>query len=193
MIVLKKRFLSCLILVFIFFISCDNDSRIQTYSENTALKEKKDINIATAKPQAKNIEWKTPKGWIEKKGKGLRLATFEIRSGEADAFCTIVPLAGDGGGLLPNVSRWLNQLKISFNSDDEFDKFLSKQERFQTVYNHPAIFVDFTTLTSNPADVSMFVTVISLKKRTVFIKMTGKKYFLIEKKEVFLKLSRSIK
>ena len=181
-------------LIFFVFKNCENNSKVRNYKEKIS-DDKIDskVQIKGEDRQFEVLEWKIPDGWIEKKGSGFRLATFSIQSSEKEATCTIIPLRGDGGGLKPNVLRWLNQLGIGMDSGDELNRFISKQKKFKTSGNLSALFVDFTPLTHLKSDISMFVSVVSLQDTTVFVKMRGEKSFLIKNRDKFVSLCRSLK
>lgn len=71
---------------------------------------------------ARDIHWKTPPGWGELPGTGMRHATFVIGEGSARAEMSVVALRGAGGGLLPNVNRWRRQLGLGPFDDKTFAK-----------------------------------------------------------------------
>lgn len=54
------------------------------------------------------LTWDTPSGWSEAAPTSMRSANFRV--GEAE--CYLTELAGDGGGLGPNVNRWRSQLGL---------------------------------------------------------------------------------
>lgn len=76
--------------------------------------------------------WKTPKGWTEEPGTGMRKATFVIATGEkssrAEEYsgnggvnskleCTVIPLPSTG--VLANVNRWRKQIGLPGLSAEE--------------------------------------------------------------------------
>jgi hypothetical protein len=50
------------------------------------------------------------------------VAKFIIGSGDATAAVNVSQLAGDGGGLLPNINRWRAQLGLTPTTEDEIAK-----------------------------------------------------------------------
>lgn len=65
-------------------------------------------------PQATNtkLTYTLPASWKEKPAGNIRVASFEVKQGEAIGDVSIVSLAGDGGGLLNNTNRWRKQLEM---------------------------------------------------------------------------------
>lgn len=148
---------------------------------------KKDMN-------SKKLGWITPKGWIEKKGNGMRLATFLNETDTSEVICTVVPIRGKAGGLKANIVRWSKQLGIDFDSSDELDRFIAQQSRFNLKDGTPVILIDFSSLLSEKSTVnerSMMVTIITLPEMTVFIKMTGKQKKILENRAKFVSFCQS--
>lgn len=141
-----------------------------------------------------HLNWTVPDGWIERKGGGLRLATFIIGNEKSRIFCTLVSLKGDGGGIRANIRRWLGQLNLSSELTEETDltRFISNQKKIETSGGLTGLFVDFTSLTGSPERESMMVTVFQLSDQSVFVKMLDKESILIRNREDYLKLARSL-
>ena len=60
---------------------------------------------------APSFAWETPAGWVELPSSPLRQANF-LAAGDERAQCYLTILAGDGGGLGPNVDRWRAQMSL---------------------------------------------------------------------------------
>jgi hypothetical protein len=65
---------------------------------------------AAARPAG--LSWKTPAGWTELPGNGMRAATFVLPKGPGKAEVTVIALPGDVGGELANVNRWRGQIAL---------------------------------------------------------------------------------
>ena len=139
------------------------------------------------------LNWEIPRGWTEKKGTGLRLATLVIGGEENQAVCTVVSLTGDGGGIEANIKRWMGQLSISskLDSEKELDRFLSRQNKIKTSGELSGLFIDFTDLDRSPDSLSMLVTVFRLPDKTIFVKMMDKKAVLSRHRDRYLSFIRS--
>jgi len=169
--------------------NCNKEGEVRTFKEkNQPLQEQ-----SPQQPIEIGFTWQTPEGWKAEGPSGLRLATLSIREEEGEAICTIIPLKQDGGGLKPNIVRWLAQLNLELNDDITLEQFIQNQRQFQTVAKLPATFIDFTPLAKNKTDVSMLITLIQLKEQTLFIKLKGKLAVLLSIKDSFYSFSKSFK
>ncbi|HVE14188.1 MAG TPA: hypothetical protein VNI01_12385 [Elusimicrobiota bacterium] len=56
------------------------------------------------------LHWKTPAGWAELPGSGMRAASFQVPGG---AELSVVTFPGDAGGVLANVNRWRGQFGLA--------------------------------------------------------------------------------
>ena len=65
---------------------------------------------ASAADAAGKPTWTVPADWKEGPLAQFLIAKFIIGSGDATAAVNVSSLAGDGGGLLPNINRWRGQL-----------------------------------------------------------------------------------
>jgi len=137
------------------------------------------------------LKWSTPKGWFEKKGSGMRLATFTNEDSSIET--TIVSLGGSAGGLESNVKRWLGQINISV-SDNELQEFMRSQETLPTKVQWPAILFDLTRLQEESSGdaPSMAAAIIDRGQSQIFIKMTGAKEAIVKNLTAFKSLIQSI-
>jgi len=88
----------------------------------------KTLTIADGKPV-----WKTPEGWTEQSGSGMRAATFVIGDPAKKLECSVIALPNDDPAsdeyILPNVNRWRGQLSLSkqtieeMKASDDFKQF----------------------------------------------------------------------
>lgn len=139
------------------------------------------------------LNWTIPDGWIERKGGGMRLATFIIGGEKSRTSCTIVSLKGNGGGITANIRRWLGQLSLSAKLADEaaLTRFISDQWKIETSAGLTGLLVDFTSLTDSPDSQSMLVTVFQFPDQTVFVKLMEKKSILNKTRDDYMKLVNS--
>jgi hypothetical protein len=68
--------------------------------------------LRTLRLEEGQVRWSAPPGWQEEKGSPERLATYRIGERDPRLELSITRLAGDGGGLASNVSRWRDQLGL---------------------------------------------------------------------------------
>lgn len=60
---------------------------------------------------ASDLHWRTPAGWTEKPLSALREVNLQV-AGDPRAECYLTTLAGEAGGLGPNINRWRAQLSL---------------------------------------------------------------------------------
>ncbi|MCK4835817.1 MAG: hypothetical protein KAT17_04235 [Candidatus Aminicenantes bacterium] len=181
-------------LIGILVYSCDSDEGVRSYVEEISSADQKvPAPEKEMSSEASVLEWVAPEEWVEKKGSGIRLTTFIIEPGENKGICTVVGLNGDGGGIQANIQRWMGQLNLLSSSIDDIIGFISKQKKFKTSGGFPARFIDFTSLSDFPDEMSMLVSIITLPKETIFIKVMEKKVFLLQNRKDFFSFSKSFK
>jgi len=141
------------------------------------------------------ITWTTPEEWLEKKGDGMRLASFINSDKDFPVETTIISLAGQAGGIPANITRWLQQLNIALPVAMDMDQFISRQEKMVNPSGLELMVVDFTLLQTGPDDqqASMLAAVIDRKASQIFIKMTGSKAAVLKSYAAFKSLIMSIK
>ena len=105
------------------------------------------LGVATTPPPAANsgaataggagaLTWQLPSGWSELPLRPMRLANFRV-TGNEQSECYLTQLAGDGGGLAPNVNRWRSQMGQSALSEAELAALTKKP-----MLGGEAVFVD---------------------------------------------------
>jgi len=140
------------------------------------------------------LRWTTPKGWFEKKGSGMRVATFTNDNDTQPIETTIVSLAGSAGGLNSNITRWMGQINIPVPDSRILDNFIQGQEKIQTASGWSAVVIDFAQLQPGAADntPSMTAAVIDRGQSQIFVKMTGSKKSVLDNLVAFKSLVQSI-
>ncbi len=184
---MSKLYFTAISSLLLILASCDNGNSIRNYEEKAP--------PAKSEQQTTNtqIQWDVPEGWMQETNtSSMRLATFSIGEGNDKSVCTIVPLKGEAGGLQANVIRWLGQLKIQLQSEDELKGFLDQKDTFKTKGQFPGDLVDFTSLAKNQDDVSMLVAMVKISDITLFIKLSGRKGKLVGIRPKFEALCQSI-
>lgn len=90
-------------------------------------------------PAQPNITYSKPESWKEfRDPTGIAVAAFHAGEGERRVDITVTSLPGSAGGLLANVQRWREQLKLPRASDDD----VRKEIRDINVAGMPAQMVD---------------------------------------------------
>lgn len=205
-------------LVLFLVISCDSGSKVRKYKEksapvqsaqsphgamNTSEPSAGEPSMAASHGSGPHFTWNTPDGWKdEQKTSSFRLATFTISGKDKTATCTIIPLAGEAGGLKANVGRWLGQvvtgggddaMAMSVKTDEaKVKQIMDAQQKFLTKGSFPAVMFDFTAVTAKDTDASILATVVTVGGSTIFVKMLGPKSLLVKNKEKFKTLCQSL-
>ncbi|MBI5199979.1 MAG: Rrf2 family transcriptional regulator, partial [Elusimicrobia bacterium] len=73
-------------------------------------------------PPPGKLSWAAPADWKSKPAGGMRFATFGVPSKAGEAELSVINLAGEAGGGLPNVNRWRGQLGLPPIDDAELSK-----------------------------------------------------------------------
>ncbi|HIG05013.1 MAG TPA: hypothetical protein EYQ08_04680 [Planctomycetes bacterium] len=131
------------------------------------------LEIPQAPPPERNvpsIRWQAPQDWEVDVARPMREVTFIV--GE-EARCWITVLAGDGGGALANVNRWLKELSLEPIDDQQLSKLPT-----ETMLGGQAIVVEgsgpYASMGSTPRQGwSMIGLIRNLADRAVFVKMVG--------------------
>ena len=187
------------------FTSCEKQNSTRRYTEiETVQSRSNSPEIPQTELQSlpehlierssEDLLWTTPKGWVEEKGSGMRLATLFVNTGNKTAECSIVKLAGNAGGLKSNVTRWMKQLEFIVPDDNKMNEYLAEQIKFKAGKVHDGVFIDMTELLSGNmmSDKSGLFAIIEVEGSTVFLKFTGSKALLLKNRDTFLELCKSI-
>lgn len=129
---------------------------------------------------APNLLWTKPAAWTEQAGGALRIATFRFTDGEA----TIVVLGGSGGGAVPNVNRWREQLGLAAETSENIEKALQTDK---------AQIGPFRWLRLNSGERSVLGAIMPAGLETVFVKLSSTKAAAEREEANFLALVRSLR
>lgn len=149
----------------------------------------KPVSPKTRGPEAainpdKPLTYAMPAGWKELPVKGMRVAAFEVRDGGMAAEVTIIPIAGAGGGLLPNVNRWRKEVGLDDTTGDQ----LAKESQTIDLGGASAVIVDLAGKSE-----STLGAIITHDERTWFIKLRGPSTLIDKEREHFQAFVRSIR
>jgi hypothetical protein len=81
-----------------------------------------------------------PAGWqvVPVPPGSMRVAAFKVADGDKSAEVTIIPLAGQGGGLLANINRWSGEVGLPNTTEAD----LRKEAKMLDAPGGPALYVD---------------------------------------------------
>ncbi len=138
--------------------------------------------------------WQTPEGWTEKTGSGMRMASFKSAA-TPDLDVSIISLSGPAGGLLSNVNRWLQQMKVESLTESQFAAFLEKQESVPAKGGFAVRLLDLSVLqtSSDPTAPVILAGLVEFPDQTLFIKLLSNKNTLNENRAAFKALCQSLK
>ena len=90
-----------------------DDAQITVYRIPKELQPKQQPAAQEA-PTAAQVQWTAPQGWDEQKASGFRKASYFVHGPEGKmADVSVISFPEAAGGLLANVNRWRNQLKLA--------------------------------------------------------------------------------
>jgi hypothetical protein len=132
-----------------------------------------------------------PAGWKEIPNPQMLLAKYVIQgSGDAKAEVNISMLAGQGGGVMMNVTRWRGQLGLPPMSEEDF----SKQMATLDVGGSKATVVDMTGTDAKTGKKSRLIGVVAPQSgNTWFYKLMGDEQIVEQQKDAFTKFIQMAK
>ena len=138
-----------------------------------------------------NPTWTVPAGWQPAEPGAMLLAKFAIANAAgAQAAVNVSSLTGDGGGLVPNLTRWRGQLGLPPLTEENLSTSVSSVD----LPNGKAQLVDFTGTDSKTGKPSRLVGIIVPHNGlTWFYKLMGDPDLVAAQKEAFIKFIQSAK
>ena len=132
-----------------------------------------------------------PAGWKEIPNPQMLLAKYVIQgSDDAKADVNVSMLAGTGGGVMMNISRWRGQLGLPPLSEEDF----SKQPQTVDMAGGKATVVDITGTDSKTGKKARLVGVIAPQGTdTWFYKLMGDEQVVGQQKDTFMKFIQTAK
>jgi hypothetical protein len=147
------------------------------------------IQVPTADVGSKPT-WTVPAGWIEAPLTQFLIAKYAIAdAGGAQAAVNISSLAGDGGGLLPNVNRWRGQLGLA-------PATVADVANLPTIdaSGGKATLIEFSGTDARTGKPAQLVgVVLPLGGQTWFYKLMGDAGVVTQQKDAFIKFVQSAK
>lgn len=167
----------CVVLLML-LVGCDRgveDVRVQQAPKLPPPPERTAMPAMTAAPggdvhaPSAPIQWQVPQGWKQEPGSQMRFATLVV-SENPRVELTVIPLAGDSGGLLANVNRWLGQIGAPAITQEDLPKVVT---RLELTDGHPIDVMDLQAPeTANPRQ-RMLAAILPHGELTWFFKLQG--------------------
>lgn len=136
-------------------------------------------------------EWIAPPGWQEAPGSQMLLAKFIVAdASKGNAEVTVSAFPGGAGGMLANINRWRNQLKLEPVEESQLGQLLTSLD----LPSGKAMLVDMTgtdTKTGQPARI-----IAAIQERqglTWFYKLMGDDQVAAREKSAFLDFLKTVK
>ena len=133
--------------------------------------------------------WIIPAGWQEGQFAQFLVAKYVIAgAGGAQAAVNVSSLAGDGGGLLPNINRWRQQLGLTPVDEAGLNKIVSTID----ASGGKATMIEFSG-TNGGKPARLIGAVLPLGGQTWFYKLMGDADLVAQQKDVLVKFVQSAK
>ncbi len=141
-------------------------------------------------PQARSVHWTAPAGWEEQPASGFRKGSFLVRGADGKtADVSVISFPEAAGGVLANVNRWRDQLKLSPTSDE------TKAGTPLPVAGHEMLFVDLVSeqpISPDSSKVRILGGIFPLNGETWFFKMMGPDQVVEGQREAFKQFLLSV-
>ena len=143
---------------------------------------------STASPIA--VHWTAPSDWEEQSASGFRKGSFLVRGSDGrTADVSVISFPKAAGGVLANVNRWRNQLKLTPISNEAEAGTPTELE------GHDMFFIDLVSdqpITADGAKTRILGGILPLAEETWFFKMMGPDQLVESQHEVFKQFLRSV-
>lgn len=136
-----------------------------------------------APPKTKDPD--LPESWEVGSGSSMRLATYNVRKGDAAAEVTVIPLGPAAGDLASNVNRWADQIGMEHPSEQQLQQMVTSITVDQTESQ-------YVSLIDENAKEAALVVIVPKQDRTWFIKMKGERSLVEAEKSNFEAYATSI-
>ncbi len=134
--------------------------------------------------------WSVPAGWQEVPAGQMQVARFAVPGeGGAKAELGVSMLTGTGGGMLPNVNRWRNQIGLGEISESEMNNLLTSVE----IPGGKATFIDLSGTNRAGQKTRLIGAVVPQANQTWFYKLMGDPSVIEGQKDAFTKYVQTAK
>jgi len=178
-------------LVLLALSGCGDDAKITVYRIPKETKpEGTSQTMAMTSEAGAGVHWSAPAGWEEQPATGFRKGSFLVRGGngkQGDVSVTSFPETA--GGLLANVNRWRDQLKLPPIKDAQQAGMTLKTG------DHEMFFVDLVSEQPILPDNSKSRTlggILALNGETWFFKMSGPDKLVDSQRDAFKQFLESV-
>jgi hypothetical protein len=176
-----------------------DDSKITVYripKETQPAASPQEMAMTSAAPNAASntapaeLHWTAPSGWEEQPATGFRKGSFLVRGSDGKtADVSVISFPEAAGGVLANVNRWRNQLKLSPISNE------SEAGTPMSVAGRDLFFVDLVSqqpLASDGSKTRILGGIFPLPGMTWFFKMMGPDQLVESQRDAFKQFLQSV-
>ena len=160
--------------------------RIPKETQPTAPQESVADNIGAAP----DVHWKAPSAWEEQPATGFRKGSFLVRGANGEtADVSVISFPATAGGLLANVNRWRDQLKLAPISNEAEAGTPTK------VDGHDMFFVDLVSeqpMSASGSKSRILGGIFPISGATWFFKMAGPDELVGSQRETFQAFLQSV-
>ena len=170
-----------------------DDSKITVYRipKETATPAMAPAQAAMGAAAPAGVQWTAPSGWEEQAASGFRKGSFLVRGADGKtADVSVISFPEAAGGLLANVNRWRNQLKLAPVSD------ATQAGTPMAAAGHDMFFVDLVSeqaIGSDGTKTRILGGVLPLGSETWFFKMMGPDELVESQRGAFKQFLESVK
>lgn len=147
-------------------------------------------SLASSSPPRTAAPRVVPDHWEEKPISGMRISSFSIRGpDDTEADLSVIPLEGDGGGLMSNLNRWRGQLGLPAWPEARLPEITTPV----TLPGGDGVLVDFSSeegLLRDGARARILGVITQRGAQTWFFKMTGHESLVGGEREALLAFAR---
>lgn len=134
--------------------------------------------------------WQVPTSWQEVPPTRMLLAKFVMPDPkEPRAEVTVSVFPGDAGGVLPNINRWRQQLKLEPVQNDSLGQLTTPLE----VPGRKAILVNLSGQNTNGQPTRIIGAIVAAQEQTWFYKLTGDPQVAAQEKDAFVQFVQTAK
>lgn len=138
------------------------------------------------------LPWTVPAGWGEKASSGMRIASYEVKADDGRTVdISVVPLGAQAGGLLDNVNRWRNELKLAPVTEGDLAD-LVKPVPIGTTEGKLLNLVSEQANLDGKFKERTLAAILNLEGTTVFFKLRGEDQLALENEPKFLEWLKSV-
>ena len=171
---------------------CGDDAKITVYRIPKETKaEATPQSIALTSEAGAAVHWTAPSDWEEQPATGFRKASFLVRGEDGkQADVSVTSFPETAGGLLANVNRWRDQLKLPPITD------VQQAGAPLTIGGHEMFFVDLVSeqpTAPNDSKSRILGGILRLNGETWFFKMSGPDELVASQRDAFKQFLGSVR